>query len=160
MRWVFSKMSNETLLMVLKTRMIGVMSDSMFEAQTWKAFQWPKIGWFLHLKREWLQGTSLVAQWLRIRLPMQGTQVRALVWEDPTCCRPTKTKPVCHNYWACALEPASHNYWTPRARSPWFATREATSLSSLCTAAKSSPHSPQLEKARVQQQRSNAAIIN
>ena len=24
-------------------------------------------------------GTSLVAQWLRIRLPMQGTQVRALV---------------------------------------------------------------------------------
>ena len=41
-------------------------------------------------------GTSLVAQWLRIRLPMQGTQVRALVWEDPTCCR--ATKPVHHNY--------------------------------------------------------------
>ena len=39
---------------------------------------------------------SLVAQWLRIRLPMQGTQVRALVWEDPTCRR--ATKPVCHNY--------------------------------------------------------------
>ena len=30
-------------------------------------------------------GTSLVAQWLRIHLPMQGTQVRALAWEDPTC---------------------------------------------------------------------------
>ena len=41
-------------------------------------------------------GTSLVAQWLRIRLPLQGTQVRALVWEDPTCHR--ATKPVCHNY--------------------------------------------------------------
>ena len=27
---------------------------------------------------------SLVAQWLRICLPMQGTSVRALVWEDPT----------------------------------------------------------------------------
>ena len=26
---------------------------------------------------------SLVAQWLRICLPMQGTRVRALVWEDP-----------------------------------------------------------------------------
>ena len=26
-----------------------------------------------------------MAQWLRIRLPMQGTQVRALVREDPTC---------------------------------------------------------------------------
>ena len=29
-------------------------------------------------------GASLVAQWLRICLPMQGTWVRALVWEDPT----------------------------------------------------------------------------
>ena len=28
---------------------------------------------------------SLVAQWLRICLIMQGTRVRALVWEDPTC---------------------------------------------------------------------------
>ena len=41
-------------------------------------------------------GASLVVQWLRICLPMQGTRVRALVWEDPTCCG--ATKPVCHNY--------------------------------------------------------------
>ena len=41
-------------------------------------------------------GTSLVVQWLRILLPIQGTQVRALVQEDPTCRR--ATKPVCHNY--------------------------------------------------------------
>ena len=34
--------------------------------------------------------------WLRIRLPMQGTQVRSLVWEDPTCCG--AAKPVSHNY--------------------------------------------------------------
>ena len=27
---------------------------------------------------------SLVVQWLRICLSMQGTRVRALVWEDPT----------------------------------------------------------------------------
>ena len=40
--------------------------------------------------------TSLVAQWLRIRLPMKGTQVQALVWEDPTYRR--GTKPVRHNY--------------------------------------------------------------
>ena len=52
---------------------------------------------------------SLVAQWLRICLPMQRTWVRALVWEDPTCRR--ATKPVRHNYWACALEPTGHNYW-------------------------------------------------
>ncbi|KAJ8798301.1 hypothetical protein J1605_001426 [Eschrichtius robustus] len=42
------------------------------------------------------EGTSLVAQWLRICLPMQGSQVRALVWEDPTCHE--ATKPVRHNY--------------------------------------------------------------
>ena len=38
---------------------------------------------------------SLVVQWLRIHLPMQGTRVRALVREDPTC--RGATKPVCHN---------------------------------------------------------------
>ena len=54
-------------------------------------------------------GTSLVAQCLRIRLPMQGSGVRTLVREDPTCRR--ATKPVRHNYWACVLEPANHNYW-------------------------------------------------
>ena len=54
-------------------------------------------------------GTSLVAQWLRIRPPKQGTRVRALVWQDPTCGR--ATKPLRHNYWACALEPTSQNYW-------------------------------------------------
>ena len=40
---------------------------------------------------------------------MQGTQVRALVQEDPTC--RGATKPVRHNYWACALKTASHNSW-------------------------------------------------
>ena len=39
---------------------------------------------------------SLVAQWLRICLLMQGTRVRALVWEDPTCRR--ATGPVSHSY--------------------------------------------------------------
>ncbi|XP_032483326.1 COMM domain-containing protein 10 isoform X1 [Phocoena sinus] len=39
---------------------------------------------------------SLVAEWLRICLPMQGTRVQALVREDPTC--HGATKPVRHNY--------------------------------------------------------------
>ena len=43
-----------------------------------------------------LNRASLVAQWLRIRLPMQETRVRALVREDPTCHRTTKS--VRHNY--------------------------------------------------------------
>ena len=40
---------------------------------------------------------------------MQGTRVRALVQEDPTC--HGAAKPVRHNYWACALDPVSHSYW-------------------------------------------------
>ena len=47
-----------------------------------------------HQNHTWT--TSLVAHWLRIHLLMQGTQVRALVWEDPTCCG--ATKPMRHNY--------------------------------------------------------------
>ena len=39
---------------------------------------------------------SLVVQWLRVCLPVQGTWVRPLVWEDPTCLR--ATGPVSHNY--------------------------------------------------------------
>ena len=39
---------------------------------------------------------SLVAQWLRICLLMQGKRVRALAWEDPTC--HGATRPVSHNY--------------------------------------------------------------
>ena len=39
---------------------------------------------------------SLMAQWLRICLLVQGTRVRALVWEDPAC--RGATKPVSHDY--------------------------------------------------------------
>ena len=42
-----------------------------------------------------MQGASLVAQWLGIQLPMQGTQVRALLQEDPTC--RGATKPLRYN---------------------------------------------------------------
>ena len=42
------------------------------------------------------EGASLVAQWLRICLPMQGTRVQALVREDSTCCG--ATRPVSHSY--------------------------------------------------------------
>ena len=53
----------------------------------------PSAGYF-YLKR--LSRASLVAQWLRICLLMQGTRVRALVWEDPTC--RGAAGPVSHNY--------------------------------------------------------------
>ena len=38
---------------------------------------------------------SLVAQWQRMCLPMQETQVQSLIREDPTCHE--ATKPVDHN---------------------------------------------------------------
>ena len=38
----------------------------------------------------------LVAQWLRIRLSMQGTRVQSLGREDPTC--RGAAKPVRHDY--------------------------------------------------------------
>ena len=57
-------------------------------------------------RRKGLVGTSLGVQWLRIPLPVQGTQVPSLVWEDLTCHRakslcPTTTEPEYPR--ACAL---------------------------------------------------------
>ena len=51
---------------------------------------------FLPDSQNYRKGTSLGAQWLRIHLPMQGTRVRVLVREDPTC--RGATNPVRHNY--------------------------------------------------------------
>ena len=48
-----------------------------------------------------------MAQWLRVCLPMQGTRVRALVWEDPTC--RGATGPVSHIAEPARLEPVLRN---------------------------------------------------
>ena len=61
---------------------------------------WGHSGYRLKRKKR----ASLVAQWLRIRLPMQGTWVQALVWntmEQLSLCAIT-TEPGCHNYWRLA----------------------------------------------------------
>ena len=65
--------------------------------------------------------TSLVIQWLRICLQMQGTWVQSLVWENSTYSK--ATKPMSHNYWAPALEPVLHK------RSLCNTTRECPLLS-------------------------------
>ena len=94
-----------------------------------------------------LPWSSLVVQWLRIHLLMQGTRVWALVQEDPTCCRATRArvpqllKPEC-------LEPVLRNKRSHRHEK------------SLRTTMKSSPGSRQLEKSRTQQRRPNAAKNN
>ena len=59
-----------------------------------------------------------MAQWLGIRLPVQGTRVRALVRDDPT--GRGATKPMHHNYQACALEPVE-----PQLLRPCATTTEA-----------------------------------
>ena len=78
---------------------------------------WEVLVCNFHFLRSFL-GTSLVEQWLRVHLLMQGTWVWFLVWEDPTC--RAATRPMRHNYWACVLEPLSDNYWvcTPQLLKP------------------------------------------
>ena len=69
-----------------------------------------------------LLGTCLVAQWLWICLPVQGTWVQFLVWEDHMC--------------RGAIMPEQHND-RPRACAP--STREATAVRRLCTPARDPP---------------------
>ena len=116
----------------------------------------------------WKSEASAVVQWLEIYLSMKGTPIWSLVWEDPTC--HGATEPVCHNFWACTLEPMSctneptcHNYWshTARVHAPpgrhWPLQWEAHLMRSPHTYLESSLHLPQLEKAHVQQQRLTTA---
>lgn len=72
---------------------------------------------------------TLVVQRFRIRLLKQGTWVRPLFWEDPTCLG-VKLSSVHYNYWCLPQRPAILSYWSPgapRAPEPTsLATREAT----------------------------------
>ena len=60
-------------------------------------------GWAIWMSKQ----SGLGLPWWR-RAWESACQCRAH-GEDPTC--RAATKPVRHNYWACALEPVSHNYW-------------------------------------------------
>ena len=84
--------------------------------------------WFI-LKKS-MHGTSLVVQWLRMHLPMQGTLVWSLVWEDSTCPWATKsenhkwaTEPTVANTEACG-----HRVCSPQEKPPqweaWAPQRE------------------------------------
>ena len=63
-----------------------IQNEIHFKSNVWNRF----------INKDSSMGDTLVAQWLRICLPVQGTLVRALVWEDPTC--RGATEPVSHNY--------------------------------------------------------------
>ena len=77
-----------------------------------------------------IRGASLVFQWLGICLPVEGTWVRSLAWDYPTCCgtwrtgaaatKPVPQHSVLWSLWATtteahALEPVLCNKIPP----PW-----------------------------------------
>ena len=118
---------------------IGWINNKILLYSTRNYLQYPLIK---HNGKEYeKEGTSLVVQWLRIRLPMQGTRVQDLVREDPTCCR--ATKPGHHNYWAhvpqllkpARLEPVLRNK-TSHCNKPMPAHRNKPPL----TTTRESPH--------------------
>ena len=101
-----------------------------------------------------LNQVSLVVQRLRICLAMQGTPGRSLFREDPKG-RGAK-KPLCHNLWACALEPRSHNYWAhslqllkPRCLGLELQQEKSVQWDAWALQLESRLHSPQLEKAYI-----------
>ena len=105
----------------------------------WRASQWASVfpafpcycaNLILQFKNT--TGTSLVVQWLRIRLPMWGTQVRSLIWGDSTCLRATKS--MCHSYFShlpqllkpTCLEPVLCNKRSHRNEKPTHCNEKPT----------------------------------
>ena len=89
--------------------------------------------------------TSLLAQWIRIHLSMQETQVRSLVWEDPTC---TEQQSPC----ATTPEPSCLKAVLHRERSRRNEKPGRGSQEQRC--------SPQAEKVQAQPQRRSTAKAN
>ena len=75
-------------------------------------WRWSVPMWRTQIRKEYFR-TYLVVQWIKVRLPMEGAWVQSLVQEDST--GHGATKPVHHNYWACALEPRSRHHWSVHA---------------------------------------------
>ena len=71
----------------------------------WISKQWRSKS-SMWIEKETKPRISLVAHWIKIHLPRQGSRVQSLLQEDSMC--PRETKPTSHNYWAC----------TPRAWAP------------------------------------------
>ena len=64
---------------------------------------------------QWLIGNESICQYRRHRFdPWSGKIPHAACGT---------TKPMLHNYWACALESGTHNYWSPRAQEPMLCNK-------------------------------------
>ena len=109
-------------------------------------------------KKERERWTSLVVQWLRICIAMQGTLVQSLVPENHTCCRATKPSSQCSRARELQLQKlcaATTEACVPGAHAPcpWSpCRREATAMRSPHTATESRTPTPppQIEKAHAQ----------
>ena len=131
----------------------------------------PKLFKCILLKFKAHGRTSLVAQHLRICLPMEGTRVWSLSLADFTCCR--ATEPVSHSCWA--LMPQLLKPVSSRAHELQLLSLLATTIEACAPKAcapqqeeppqwephalqlESSSHMPQLEKAHTKQRRPDAA---
>ena len=121
-RWFNSHKSINVIYQINKLKNKNHTIISIDAEKAFDKIQRPKrlgiVGTYLHIIKA-MYGASLVVQWLRICLPMQGTRVPALVWEDPTC--HGATRPVSHNYWACvsgACAPQQERPWQWEAHAP------------------------------------------
>ena len=105
--------------------------------------------WNTHINEKNIYKIHIRLPWWRsgwgVCLPVQGTRVRALVREDPTC--RGATGPVSHNYWACASGACA-----PRQGGGAAIVRGPRTMM------KSGPHLPQLERALAQKRGPNTAI--
>ena len=102
--------------------------------------------------------TFLVMQQIGVHLPMQGTWVQSLIWEDAICNAAgqlslyvTTAKPVPQSWKAATTEPVCCSYRSLRTHSLRSQTREAAATRGPRATRKSHLLSLQLGKALVQQ---------
>ena len=137
--------------------LLDIILERTFEAGLWRFFffkpywVWNLSGMHLLDRSHYFRlcysvfktlGTSLVAQWLGIHLPVQGTQVRSLAWEDSTCCKATKAGR--HNYWAQVLASTGCNRWSPLTLEPMLRNKRSHPNEKPVPQLERSPRSPQL----------------
>ena len=118
----------------------------------------------------WMYRTPLVVQWLRIcLLKHRGHGFESGCRMTPHAVEPlspwaTTTEPELYRPQATSTEPTCHKYWAhvpqllkPACLEPTLRNKRSHCNETPCSPTKSSPRSPQLEKAHVQQWRPDAA---
>ena len=109
--------------------------------------------------------------WRSDGLPVQGTWVQSLVWDDPTCVRATGPEPVqattepewpnCWSLWAWSL--CSKTREVTEMRSPWTANWEQTPLNatreSRCAGTKTQQSHKSVSKYKLKKKRNRMSLV-